>query len=85
MDLATAASEVPALHVRMAPQCHLEQAGLHPRRVHLLHLLGGVPLPGEEGLEREGDGEHQGREVAERYNVGRGGGIGSVLLRSTMA
>ena len=78
-------SEVPVCHIRMAPQRHLQEARLDPRDVHFLDVLGGVPLLGEERLERKRHGEDQQEQVAEGHDLGRGRAVGAVLLRAVVA
>src|ERR671911_2995969 len=43
--------EVTVLRVRLAPQCRLEDHGLEPGLVHLVHVLGVVPPVFEERLD----------------------------------
>src|SRR5918993_5053635 len=43
--------EVPVLDVRLAPQRRLKDHGLEPGLVHLVHILGAVPLVGQERLD----------------------------------
>ena len=66
----------------MAPERDLEDAGLQPRAVHSLDLVGAMALFREERAERERDRVDQRKEVPKRDDVRRRGAIGLVLLRA---
>jgi hypothetical protein len=68
----------------MAPQSHLQEAGLDPRGVHLLDVLGGVPLLSEKRFEGERYGEDQQEQVAKGHDIGRRRAVGAVLFRTVV-
>src|SRR5690606_11369151 len=74
-----ATSEISFLHVWVAPERYLQQARLHPRGVHRVHLLGGVPLPGKERSQGVGYREDEEEQVAEGNDVRGLGTVCTVL------
>jgi hypothetical protein len=69
----------------MAPERELEETGLHPGIVHLVDILGLVPLLGEERIQGEGHRENEREQVTKRHNRARIYAIGLVLLRAVVA
>ncbi len=77
--------ELPLLNIGLAPQDDLEQHGLQPGLVHLVHLLGAVPLLGKEGLESGRDGVNKGGQVAITHVIDGVHPIRAILARPGMA